>query len=85
MKTVFSITLTLLASAFLASPTPARSQAALDCLSCHGDAGMQDAAGHNISVDAHKFGDSIHGSLKCNDCHTGIKEYPHPDKVAPVE
>ena len=85
MKTVFSITLTLFASILLASPTPARSQAASDCLSCHGDAGMQDASGHSISVDAHKFGDSIHGSLKCNDCHTGIKEYPHPDKVAPVE
>ena len=36
-------------------------------------------------MDAHNFGASIHGSLKCNDCHADIKEYPHPDKVKPVE
>jgi predicted CXXCH cytochrome family protein len=36
-------------------------------------------------VDAQKFGTSIHGSQKCNDCHTSIKEYPHPDQVTPVK
>ncbi len=47
--------------------------------------GLQDAAGHNIGVDGEKFARSIHGSLKCNDCHADIKEYPHPDKIAKVE
>ena len=46
---------------------------------------MQDAAGHSISVDGKTFSASIHGSLKCNDCHKDIKGYPHPDKIAPVE
>jgi len=27
---------------------------------------------------------SIHGSLGCSDCHTAIKAFPHPDKVASV-
>lgn len=57
-----------------------RLAAQTDCLSCHGDASMQDAAGHSVAVDGKIFSDSIHGSLKCNDCHTSIKEYPHPDQ-----
>jgi len=85
MKTVFSIALTLFASALLAAPTPGIAQTAADCLACHGEAGMQDGAGHGIGVDGQKFGASIHGSLTCNDCHAGIKEYPHPEKAAPVE
>lgn len=56
-----------------------------DCLSCHSDPTMQDAAGHSLSVDGKTFSSSIHGSLKCNDCHSDIKGYPHPDKIAPVK
>ena len=56
-----------------------------DCLTCHADKGLQDAAGHNISVDGDTFGQSIHGSLNCSDCHADIKEYPHPDKIAKVK
>jgi hypothetical protein len=58
---------------------------AQDCLTCHADKGLQNAAGNNISVDGDTFGQSIHGSLKCNDCHADIKEYPHPDKIARVK
>jgi predicted CXXCH cytochrome family protein len=64
---------------------PGRLHAQTDCLSCHGDASMQDASGHSVAVDGKTFGESIHGSLKCNDCHTNIKEYPHPEQVAKVE
>jgi predicted CXXCH cytochrome family protein len=46
---------------------------------------MQDSNGHSIAVDGKTFADSIHGSMKCNDCHTTIKEYPHPDQVTKVE
>ena len=58
---------------------------AQDCLTCHGDASMTDSAGHSIAVDGKKFGDSIHGSLQCTNCHADINGYPHPDKVAPVD
>ena len=65
---------------------PARRMVAQsDCLTCHGDKTMQNAAGHSISVDGDKFGASIHGSLQCNNCHADIKEYPHPDHIAKVE
>jgi predicted CXXCH cytochrome family protein len=55
-----------------------------DCLACHSDATLQDSSGHSVGVDGQKFSASIHGSLKCGDCHADIKEYPHPDHVAPV-
>ena len=58
---------------------------AQDCLTCHGDMTMTDGNGHKIGVDGDKFGKSVHGSLKCNDCHNDITEYPHPDKPAKVQ
>ncbi len=54
------------------------------CLSCHGDMTMQDAAGHNVGVDANLFHASVHGGLDCNACHADIHGYPHPDHPAPV-
>jgi hypothetical protein len=69
----------------LAVAWPGLVLAQTDCISCHGDAGMQDGSGHSVSVDAQKFHASIHGSLECSNCHTDIKEYPHPDKVTPVK
>jgi hypothetical protein len=85
MKTVSLFTLAAFAAALLAAPPPALAQSSADCLACHGDAGMQDANGHSISVDDKKFHSSIHGVLECKNCHDDIKGYPHPDKVKPVE
>ncbi len=70
--------------AALLAVSSARLQAQADCLACHGDQTMQDANGHSIAVDGKTFGESIHGSQKCGDCHTDIKEYPHPAQVAKV-
>ena len=36
-------------------------------------------------MDGDNFHASIHGSLSCSDCHTSIKEYPHPDKEEAVK
>ncbi len=54
------------------------------CLACHGQAGMTSASGKSISIDPAKHAASVHGTLGCNDCHTTIKDFPHPDKVANV-
>jgi len=83
MKTTSSIAFAL--GALLVFAMPRVAQAETDCLSCHGDKSLQDAAGHNIGVDAGVFGASLHGSMKCGDCHTTIKEYPHPDQGPPVK
>jgi predicted CXXCH cytochrome family protein len=85
MKTASSIALAFAAIAFLVGPAPCKAQANSDCLACHADASVQDAAGHSVSVDEHTFGASLHGSLKCVDCHTTIKEYPHPEQITMVK
>ena len=72
-----AVLLSLLLAICLSGPSALRAQT--DCLSCHADKTMQDAAGHSVGVDADVFHASIHGSLGCTDCHTSIKEYPHPD------
>jgi predicted CXXCH cytochrome family protein len=77
------IVLGAIALALIASPHQGSAQT--DCLSCHADKSMTDAAGHSIAVDGSKFSASIHGSLQCNNCHADIKEYPHPDHIAKVD
>jgi hypothetical protein len=60
-------------------------RAQTDCLSCHSDVTMQDAAGHNVGVNADTFHSSVHGTLDCSACHTSITAYPHPDHPQPVK
>jgi nitrate/TMAO reductase-like tetraheme cytochrome c subunit len=64
---------------------PAIASAQTECLACHSDKGMTNAAGHGISVDGPTFAASIHGSLQCNNCHADIKGFPHPDHIAAVQ
>src|SRR5690348_18492690 len=49
-----------------------------ECLACHGQPGFKSEKGANLSVDPAKQAASVHGILGCRDCHTSIKEYPHP-------
>ena len=84
MKTLWSVALFFLPGFLLIGPPQAVS-AQTDCLACHSDPTLQDASGHSIGVNPDKFHASVHGSLSCSDCHTGIKGYPHPDKPAAVK
>ncbi len=56
-----------------------------DCLACHGQPGMKSDAGKSISIDPGKHAASAHGVLSCKDCHTDIKDFPHPSKVVRVQ
>ncbi|MBK5259210.1 MAG: cytochrome b/b6 domain-containing protein [Thermoanaerobaculia bacterium] len=59
-----------------------------ECLGCHSDpSASKDVNGKAVSVhvDPTKFGASIHGSMGCNDCHAGIKGYPHEPAPAKVD
>ncbi len=56
-----------------------------ECLACHGEAGMKSGAGKSISINPAKHAASAHGILGCQDCHTDIKEFPHPTKVLKVQ
>ena len=57
----------------------------LDCLSCHGNPGMQDSAGHSISIGSDAFHASVHSALGCSACHADIKSFPHPAHPAEVQ
>jgi predicted CXXCH cytochrome family protein len=85
MKKHFSIGLAVLVSAVLFLSLPRSLRAQTDCLSCHGTSGLTDSSGKSISVDADKFHSSIHGGLKCTDCHTNVKGYPHEANAAVVD
>jgi formate dehydrogenase gamma subunit len=56
-----------------------------ECLACHGQPGMKSEKGKNLSVDPAKHAASSHGILGCKDCHTSIREYPHPAKIPRVQ
>lgn len=55
------------------------------CLACHGQEGMKSEKGKDISIRPEKHAASVHGILGCTDCHTGIKDFPHPTKIERVK
>jgi formate dehydrogenase gamma subunit len=55
------------------------------CLACHGQAEMKSEKGADISIRPEKHAASVHGILGCLDCHTKIKDFPHPTKVSKVQ
>jgi len=55
------------------------------CLACHGSPGMKSDKGLDISINPTKHAASAHAVLGCTDCHTSIKDYPHPAKIQRVE
>jgi len=55
------------------------------CLACHGQAGMKSEKGVDISIRPEKHAASVHGVLGCKDCHTGIKNFPHPATISKVQ
>lgn len=53
------------------------------CLACHQQEGVTFSLGNDsipVTINPTLFGLSVHAeeSLNCVDCHTNIKEYPHP-------
>src|SRR3974390_1021155 len=83
----------LIALAWVLAPTRAAKQTTKvqpqkkdeACLACHGTPGMKSDKGKNIAVDAAKHAASSHGILECTDCHSDIKDFPHPAHIAKVQ
>ena len=53
-----------------------------ECLDCHEDATLSktvDGARISLAIEAARFRGSVHGSLLCTDCHTGIEDPVHDD------
>jgi formate dehydrogenase gamma subunit len=75
-------TLVALVYLTLVLPAPAADQG---CLACHGQAGMKSDKGKDIYINPAKHAASAHAILGCSDCHTAIKDFPHPAKIAKVQ
>ena len=73
------------------STTPAAEQTAIsndDCMSCHAAPDLTKTVNGkqvSLAVQLDAFNKSVHSSLSCTDCHEGIKELPHPDKLSPAQ
>jgi len=68
----------------------ANAQTVSDCLDCHSDSGLTREKGGSVAVNPEVFKKSVHGQagLACVDCHQdlkGVKAYPHPVPLKPVE
>ena len=58
------------------------------CLACHGDPDAVTDKDRHIGLDQAKFTASIHGGFACVQCHADLgktTEFPHPDKLTPVD
>jgi hypothetical protein len=57
-----------------------------DCQSCHAEPSMVRADGRPVVVDPAAFGESVHSSFGCVDCHTDLAktEFPHAERLQPV-
>src|SRR5271165_2614568 len=83
----------LIALAWVPAPTRATAKARKAapskedeaCLACHGTAGMKSDKGKSIYVDSARHAASTHAILGCSACHTVIKDFPHPAKIAKVQ
>ncbi len=55
------------------------------CVTCHGQQDLKSGAGKSVYVNPVKHAASLHAILNCKDCHTSIKDFPHPAKISKVE
>src|SRR5689334_10793854 len=73
----------------LASSAQAQAKAAADsdadCLACHHDKDLKSESGRSVYVDQAKHQAGVHGILNCSSCHTDVREFPHPSRVAKVD
>lgn len=77
-----------IAIAFLSFSTKAQTRASPkpddDCLACHSQKDLKAESGRSVYVDETKHAAGAHSNLSCTDCHTNIKEFPHPTRIAKV-
>jgi predicted CXXCH cytochrome family protein len=72
------------AHAYADAPAPTAAEEATRCLACHADEKLTRTleSGETASLVMHPEGlaTSVHKSLRCTDCHTGLHEVPHPKR-----
>jgi cytochrome b subunit of formate dehydrogenase len=60
-----------------------------DCLECHTDPTLtRTVSGRQVLlsvIDTNRYDGSVHGILDCTDCHSGITDLPHLDRLPPAQ
>lgn len=56
-----------------------------DCLACHSDKDLKAADARSLFVDAERLKAAVHGGFACVDCHSGIGELPHAERLPKVD
>jgi hypothetical protein len=82
---VWIAALALCASAFAAPKAPAPSEGDQQCLSCHGQEGLEKTLDNGdtlaLAVSADAFTRSAHAPLGCAACHSDVDAKDHPGKA----
>jgi hypothetical protein len=77
--------LALCAGAFAATPAPALSEGDQQCLSCHGQEGLEKTLDNGdtlaLAVPGEAFARSAHAPLGCAACHSDVDAKDHPGKA----
>jgi cytochrome b subunit of formate dehydrogenase len=56
-----------------------------DCLACHADRELVSADRRSLFTDGPRLKATVHGGFACADCHAGIKELPHAERLPKVD
>lgn len=81
LLSLLAIPLVVFATNAQSKPNPPNDS---DCLTCHRQRDLKSESGKSVFVDEAKHKAGVHSVLGCTDCHTDIKEFPHPGKIAKV-
>jgi cytochrome b subunit of formate dehydrogenase len=90
---ITQLTVGLIAGLVLGAGTASRVQGAAvipnsDCFTCHEDPSLTriaEGTTNSLCIPTNALAKSVHSALSCVDCHAGIKELPHPDKLPPPD
>src|ERR1700687_2680892 len=91
LTAVFAVFLILFACACLPSFAREQEKSARPlkqdeaCLACHRQTEMKSEKGADISIRPENHATSVHAILGCRDCHTAVKDFPHPAKIPKVQ
>jgi hypothetical protein len=84
INTILAFVVLLLASSIFAQDKSAENPDA-ECLACHNNQDLKSESGRSVSIDQAKHEASMRAVLNCTACHTEIKEFPHPKRIARVD
>ena len=85
LRIIAALAFGVFAATLASAQNPPSANPDADCLACHNNQDLKNDSGQSVYVDEAKHEAGVHFVLNCTACHTSIKEYPHPKRIAKVE